>query len=581
MKDLKHIFSYLKPYRRDLFLAIFLVFVECVFEMLIPLLMTDMVDIGVANHDIAFLLQQGGKMVLCAVLALVTGLLYARYAARAAYGFGAELRQAEYRRLQDYAFSNLDRFSTPSLVTRMTTDVTVMQNAVNAGLRPLVRSPVMLFMGIGLAFFLNPSLALVFVLTAPILGIILALIVHKVSPLYRRQQQAVDHVNGRLQESFTAIRAIKAFVRSSYETEQFSKVNDELTDASRDTFRHAVLNLPAFQAVMYTAIVLILWQGGKQMLVGGMLVGDLTAFLSYVLQVMNSLMMISNVFLLLTRSLASARRIREVLEEIPALTDAAAPVGPVPNGEIDFEDVSFQYVQGAQTYALSHVNLHIPAGATVGILGGTGAAKTTLVQLIPRLYDATLGTVRVGGHDVRDYDLGTLRDAVGIVLQKNVLFSGTIRDNLRWGDPDADDDTLWQACRMACADEFLSRMPDGLDTDLGQGGVNVSGGQKQRLCIARTLLKRPKVLIFDDSTSAVDTATEASIRRALSSLSDVTKIIIAQRVTSVMQADQIILLEDGRVHAVGTHDQLLRSDPIYQEIYASQMKGGQNDGQAL
>ena len=581
MKDLKHIFSYLKPYRRDLFLAIFLVFVECVFEMLIPLLMTDMVDIGVANHDIAFLLQQGGKMVLCAVLALVTGLLYARYAARAAYGFGAELRQAEYRRLQDYAFSNLDRFSTPSLVTRMTTDVTVMQNAVNAGLRPLVRSPVMLFMGIGLAFFLNPSLALVFVLTAPILGIILALIVHKVSPLYRRQQQAVDHVNGRLQESFTAIRAIKAFVRSSYETEQFSKVNDELTDASRDTFRHAVLNLPAFQAVMYTAIVLILWQGGKQMLVGGMLVGDLTAFLSYVLQVMNSLMMISNVFLLLTRSLASARRIREVLEEVPALTDAAAPVGPVPNGEIDFEDVSFQYVQGAQTYALSHVNLDIPAGATVGILGGTGAAKTTLVQLIPRLYDATLGTVRVGGHDVRDYDLGTLRDAVGIVLQKNVLFSGTIRDNLRWGDPDADDDTLWQACRMACADEFLSRMPDGLDTDLGQGGVNVSGGQKQRLCIARTLLKRPKVLIFDDSTSAVDTATEASIRRALSSLSDVTKIIIAQRVTSVMQADQIILLEDGRVHAVGTHDQLLRSDPIYQEIYASQMKGGQNDGQAL
>lgn len=581
MKDLKHIFSYLKPYRRDLFLAIFLVFVECVFEMLIPLLMTDMVDIGVANHDIAFLLQQGGKMVLCAVLALVTGLLYARYAARAAYGFGAELRQAEYRRLQDYAFSNLDRFSTPSLVTRMTTDVTVMQNAVNAGLRPLVRSPVMLFMGIGLAFFLNPSLALVFVLTAPILGIILALIVHKVSPLYRRQQQAVDHVNGRLQESFTAIRAVKAFVRSSYETEQFSKVNDELTDASRDTFRHAVLNLPAFQAVMYTAIVLILWQGGKQMLVGGMLVGDLTAFLSYVLQVMNSLMMISNVFLLLTRSLASARRIREVLEEVPALTDAAAPVGPVPNGEIDFEDVSFQYVQGAQTYALSHVNLHIPAGATVGILGGTGAAKTTLVQLIPRLYDATLGTVRVGGHDVRDYDLGTLRDAVGIVLQKNVLFSGTIRDNLRWGDPDADDDTLWQACRMACADEFLSRMPDGLDTDLGQGGVNVSGGQKQRLCIARTLLKRPKVLILDDSTSAVDTATEASIRRALSSLSDVTKIIIAQRVTSVMQADQIILLEDGRVHAVGTHDQLLRSDPIYQEIYASQMKGGQNDGQAL
>lgn len=578
MRDLKKIFSYAKPYRKDFLMAVILICIETVFEMIIPLLMTDIVDVGVPSRDIGVLMFQGGKMAICAALSLISGLLYARFAAAAAYGFGAVLRLAQYEKLQDYAFSNLDHFSAPSLVTRMTTDVTVMQNAVSGGLRPLVRSPIMLGLGIAMAFMLNAKLAFVFVFTAPVLGLILALIVHKVSPLYNRQQTAVDHVNGHVQETFTAIRAVKAFVRGDYETEQFEEVNNELAEASRNTFRHAVLNLPAFQAVMYTAVVLLMWNGGNYILQGSMSVGELTAFLSYVLQVMNSLMLISNVFLMLTRSLASAKRISEILEEPVDLKSPADPVLSVPHGGIRFENVSFKYDKGARKDALSHVNLDIRPGETVGIIGGTGSAKSTLVQLIPRLYDATEGNVFVGGHNVREYDLAVLRDAVGIVLQKNVLFSGTVRENLLWGNSGADDEALWDACRKACADEFLGQMPKGLDTDLGQGGVNVSGGQKQRLCIARTLLKKPKVLIFDDSTSAVDTATESKIRHALKSLTDVTKIIIAQRVTSVMNADRIIILEDGRIHASGTHRELLSSDSIYQEIYESQMKAQKSSG---
>ncbi len=581
MRDLKAIVSYLKPYRRDLSLAVLLIFLECVCEMVIPLLMTDIVDVGVPAHDIPFLLRQGGLMAACALLALVSGLLYARFAARATCGFGAELRLAEYRKTQQYSFTNLDRFQSASLVTRMTTDVTVLQNALNSGLRPMVRGPLMLVMGVVLAFVLNRELALVFVFTAPILGVVLALIVHKVGPLYHRQQRAVDQVNGQIQESLTAIRAIKAFVRGEFEAEQFEKVNAELMDASRNTFRFAVLNLPAFQTVMYTAVVLIMWYGGEFILSGGMLVGELTGFLSYVLQVMNSLMMISGVFLMLTRSLASARRIREVLEEVPTQSSPAHPLKKVPDGSIDFDGVSFRYSAGAEKAALLDVELHIKAGETVGIIGGTGSAKSTLVQLIPRLYDASAGTVRVGGNDVRRYDLAALRDAVGIVLQKNVLFSGTVRENLLWGNAAADDAALWDACRKACADEFLSQNPDGLDAQLGQGGVNLSGGQKQRLCIARTLLKQPKVLIFDDSTSAVDTATETRIRASLAALRSVTKLIIAQRVTSVMEADKIVILDDGKIHAVGTHQELLAEDPIYQEIYYSQMKGGEPDGQSL
>ncbi len=578
MGDLKRLLGYLGPYRRDLLLGALLVLVETSFELVIPVLMADIIDVGVAQRDVPFILHKGVQMGLCALLALLTGLLYARFAARAAYGWGANIRQAQFERVQRYAFSNLDRFETSSLVTRMTTDVTVLQNAVNGGLRPMARAPVMLVLGVGLSFWMNAELALVFLVVTPVLGVILFCVVRKVSPLYAPLQRAVDRLNNVVQEGLTAIRAVKAFVRGAYEEEKFAAVNDELAATSQRTFHYAVLNLPAFQLTMYTATVLLMWFGGNMILTGGLQVGDLTGVLSYVLQVMNSLMMISNVFLLLTRSLASARRILEVLDEEVVLTSPENGAEEVPDGRIDFENVSFKYHAGAKEYALSGVNLHIPAGQTVGILGGTGSAKTTLVQLIPRLYDATEGAVKVGGRDVREYGLAALRDAVGIVLQKNVLFSGTVRENLKWGNPEATDGELWEACRAACADEFLERMPRGLDTDLGQGGVNVSGGQKQRLCIARTLLKRPKVLIFDDSTSAVDTATEGKIRAALSALPGVTKLIIAQRITSVMHTDQIVILEDGRVHAVGTHAQLLASDPIYQEIYASQMKGGDQDG---
>ena len=577
MNDLKRLFGYMGPYRRDMALGMLLVVVESAFEMVIPILMSDIIDQGVSHGDVREILWTGVEMAVCAVLALITGLLYARYAARASYGFGARIRQAEYAKVQHYAFGNLDHFETSSLITRMTTDVTVVQNAINGGFRPMVRGPAMLVLGVALSFYMSPRLAVVFFVCAPVLGVILFFIVRRIAPMYARLQQAMDHLNTVVQECLTAIRAVKAFVRGDYEEEKFKEVNTELMGVSLATFRTAVLNLPAFQLTMYAAMVSILWFGGNMILQGSLTVGRLTSFLSYVLQVMNSLMMISNVFLLMTRSLASAHRIAAVLDEQVELANPAHPVTEIPDGGVAFEHVSFKYHPDAAEYALAGIDLAIEPGQTVGILGGTGSAKSTLVQLIPRLYDATEGRVLVGGRDVREYDLTALRDAVGIVLQKNVLFSGTVRENLLWGDPTADDDTLWAACRAACADEFLQRMPGGLDADLGQGGVNVSGGQKQRLCIARTLLKKPKILIFDDSVSAVDTATEAKIRKALAALQGVTKIIIAQRVTSVMGTDKIVVLEDGHIHAVGTHSELLASDPIYQEIYHSQMKGGGAD----
>ena len=578
MKDMKRLFGYMGPYKKDMILGALFVMIETGFELFIPIMISNLIDIGVANHDVNYIYVKGVQMALLALGALVTGLLYAHFSAKASYGWGAEIRKAEYARVQQYAFSNLDHFVTSSLITRMTTDVNVLQNMIISGFRPITRGPSLLIMGIGLSFYMNPKLAFVFVVCTPILAIILFLIVRKVAPMYTRLQSIMDRLNQVVQENLTAIRAVKAFVRDEYEEDKFEEVNRDMAKSSETTFHYAVLNLPAFQGVMYTTIVMILWFGGNMILKSELAVGNLTGFLSYVMQVINSLMMLANVFLLLTRSLASAHRIAQILDENIVLTSPENGVKKVKDGSIDFENVSFKYREDAREYALENVNLHIPAGQTIGVIGTTGSAKTTLVQLIPRLYDATTGVVRVGGVNVRDYDLSVLRDSVNITLQKNVLFSGTVRENLKWGNPFADDETIWKACRAACADEFLNRMPDGLDTMLEQGGNNLSGGQKQRLCIARALLGNAKILIFDDSPSAVDTATEKKIRKALADYKDVTKIIIAQRITSVMNTDQIVILDDGKIHRVGTHKELLANDPIYQEIYASQMKGGDDNG---
>ena len=475
MRDIKRLLKYMGPYRKDMVIGALLVLVETGFELVIPVLIADLIDVGVVNRDVDYIISKGLQMGICAILALITGLLYAHFAARTAYGWGAQIREAQYERVQNYSFSNLDHFDTSSLITRMTTDVTVLQNAINGGFRPLVRGPVMLIMGVALSFWMNPQLAFVFVICAPLLGIVLFFILRKVGPMYSHLQKVVDRLNNVVQEGLTAIRAVKAFVRGEYEEEKFQSVNTDLMESSRTTFHYAVLNLPAFQFVMYTAIVLIMWFGGNMILASTLQVGDLTGFLSYVMQVMNSLMMIANVFLLLTRSLASARRISEVLDEQIVLSTPKNAMTEVHDGSVDFENVSFKYREDAQEYALSGVTLHFKPGQTIGILGGTGSSKTTLVQLIPRLYDATEGVVKVGGRDVREYDLQVLRDSVGMILQKNVLFSGTVRENLQWGNPEADDDTLWAACRAACADEFLQRIPKGLDADLGQGANNISG----------------------------------------------------------------------------------------------------------
>ena len=571
---LKRFYVYMEKYKMYAVLSCICVAFETLFELIIPMIMADIIDVGVANGDQAYILERGLQMVFCAGISLVLGIGYARFAALCGQGLGAELRKAEYRKIQEFSFSNTDKFSTSSLVTRLTSDVTLIQNAVSNGIRPLIRAPLMMVTGMILSFLLNAKLALVFFVAAPTLGICLWLVIRKVRPLYTRMQSAIDFVNRMIQENLTAIRVVKAYVREDYEKVKFAQVNQELKSISEKSFRTAVLNMPAMQLVMYTTIICILWFGGKLIFAGEMQVGELTGFLSYVLQILNSLMMISNVFLMLTRAMASGKRILDVLDEEIDLKEDPEATGEIKAGEIEFRNVSFKYKKEGKKYVLSNVSFHIEPGQTVGIIGGTGSAKSTLVQLIPRLYDVTEGEILIDQIPVKQYPLKHLREAVAMVLQKNMLFTGTIADNLRWGKEDASEEELMKACRMACADEFLLQMKDGLSSQVEQGGVNLSGGQKQRLCIARALLKRPRILILDDSTSAVDTATEAKIREALQdNLADTTKIIIAQRITSVMHADQILIMEDGKLNDCGTHEELLQRNEIYQEIYYSQQEG--------
>ena len=572
MRELHRLLSYLGPrYRRDALIGIAVVVLETSLELLIPVLMARIIDEGIGARNVAVIWRQGALMLLCAGVSLCLGLGYACFASRAALGLGANLRQAEFEHIQELSFSNLDRYQTSSLVTRMTTDITVIQNALANGFRPMVRGPVMGIMGLVYAFFLNGELALIFLAILPVLAVVLGWITWRVAPLYRQLQSGMDDLNRVLQEDFTAIRAVKAYVREDHECERFGRVNGSLIRTATSTFGTAVLNVPAFQLSMYAAATLILWFGGQMVMDGRMQVGELAGFMSYVLQIMNSLMMVSSVFLLLTRALTSVERVGEVLDERPAqaLPAPESAVHEVADGSVSFRDVSFRYSADAEEDVLQHIDLTIGSGETVGVLGGTGSGKTTLVQLIARLYDASAGEVLVGGVDVRDYDPAALHEAVGIVLQQNVLFTGTVRDNLRWGDPSATDEEMLRARQMACADEFLDRI-GGLDADLGQDGAGVSGGQRQRLCIARTLLRRPKILIFDDSTSACDMATDAQIRHNIAELTGCTVIVIAQRVASVQGADRIVVLDDGRVHGQGTHEELLERDEIYQQIYSSQ-----------
>ena len=573
---LRRLFSYMGRYKKYAFLALFCIAVESVFELLVPLIMADLVDVGVASGDRAYIFQKGGEMVICGVLALILGVGSARFAALAGQGLGAQLRQAEYEKLQKYSFSNIDHFRVSSLVTRLTSDVTNIQNTVSTGMRPFCRGPVMLVAATAVAFSINRELAVVFLVALPVLACLLFLITMKVRPLYGTMQGAIDNVNRIIQENLTAVRVVKAYVRGDYEKAKFEEGNETLKEQSERAFCLAALNMPAMQFVMYGTILSILWFGGELIHAGGMEVGELTGFLSYVLQILNSLMMISNVFLMMTRSVASGVRIMEVIDEKVDITDEKARDIQVERGEIAFDHVWFKYKKEAREYVLSDISFHIEPGQTVGIIGQTGAAKTTLVQLIPRLYEAEKGRICIDGIPVEEYPMEHLRDAIAMVLQKNTLFSGSLLSNLKWGNENAGRKEVELACHIACADEFIDRLPKGYETELGQGGVNVSGGQKQRLCIARALLKRPKVLILDDSTSAVDTATESSIRERMRKyLPDMTKIIIAQRISSVRHADQIIILDDGKVNDIGTHETLLERNEIYRQIYDSQKEGGE------
>ena len=557
---------------------------EAAFEILIPLCMAKVIDEGIELENMNAVLRYGIILLLLAAFQLLTGVLCAHTAARAAVGFSANLRQDMYDNVQTFSFSNIDKFSTASIVTRLTTDVTNIQNAYQMLIRMAVRGPVMLAFSMIVSFRINQTIAWIFLGVIPAMAVLLLLIIKKVNPIFNRVFHTYDELNNVVQENVRGIRVVKSFNREDYEISKFKRISKRIYEDFAKGERFIAFNAPIMQFFMYSCMILISWIGAKAIVASGnnsalgMTTGDLTALFSYAMQILVSLMMLSMVFVMITISIASARRIAELLEEKTDIENPENPQMEVKDGAISFENVDFVYASKADKKVLSNINLSIASGQTVGIIGGTGSSKSSLVQLIPRLYDVTGGRITLGEVDVREYDLNVLRDSVAMVLQKNELFSGTIKENLRWGNETADDEEIEHACRLACADEFIQALPDKYDTYIEQGGTNVSGGQKQRLCIARALLKKPKVLILDDSTSAVDTKTDASIQKSFSEyIPQTTKIIIAQRISSIQHADQIIVLDDGKVADVGRHEQLLKRSEIYREVYESQQKGGRED----
>ena len=571
---LKTLGAQVKEFKADSIRTPLFMILEVVMEMVIPLMMASIVDDGVQAGDMAHIYKMGVFMALAAAVGLFAGVMGGKYGARASAGFAKNLRQAMYENIQTFSFSNIDKFSTAGLVTRMTTDVTNLQNAYQMILRMCMRAPASLICALCMAFWINAKIATVYLVAVLFLGGVLMLIIRQAMKYFNELFRKYDDLNASVQENVTGIRVVKAFVREDYEIGRFHKASGNLYRMFLRAESIVAWNAPVMQFTVYGCILGISWLGARMIVQNTLSTGDLMSLLTYCMNILMSLMMLSMVFVMITLSMASAERIAEVLNEKADLTNPKDPRMQVADGSIDFENVSFSYKKDNESPVLSQVNLNIRAGETIGIIGGTGSAKTSLVNLISRLYDVTEGCVKVGGRDVREYDMETLRNEVAVVLQKNVLFSGTILENLRWGDKNATEEECVRACKLACADEFISKMPEQYETRIEQGGTNVSGGQKQRLCIARALLKKPKILILDDSTSAVDTATDAKIRRAFAEeIPDTTKIIIAQRISSVQGADRIIVLEDGKVHGFGTHEELMASNEIYRDVYESQMSG--------
>lgn len=571
---MKRYWKYIKPYLSAFIIGPILMIVEVVGEVLLPKFMANIINIGAANHDVPYIISMGVVMVLTALFMMAGGVGGAYFAAKAAISFSADLRSDTFQKVQQFSFANLDQYSTGSLVTRLTNDVTQVQNLINMALRMMLRAPGMLIGALIMAFMMNAELALVILVVIPVLVLLIGLVIKTAFPRFNMMQKKLDALNSNIQEVLTNVRVIKSFVRGEYEEEKFARSNEELKESSLSAFNVVILNMPIMMLIMNLTTLGVVWFGGKQILAGTMPVGDLTAFTSYIVQILMSLMMLAMVLLQCSRAMASLHRITEVLDTKVTLTDegCAKPDKKVESGKVEFKDVTFRYYKDNKEAVLSHISFQIESGKVLGIIGGTGSGKTTLVQMIPRLYDADQGEILVDDVNVKDYSLQNLRQGVGMVLQKNVLFSGSIMENLMWGDEEASREEILQAARAAQADGFVSGFVKGYETELGQGGVNVSGGQKQRLCIARALIKKPKILILDDSTSAVDTATEAKIRESFgTTLKDTTKIVIAQRITSVMEADEILVLEEGQIVGKGSHEELLAGCQAYQEIYYSQM----------